>query len=174
MRQQRLLSTGEVCALLSTKNADFPRKTLDNWCRQGIVRPAVDGGGTGNHRVFNFVPDVLAVGLGRELRAKGFSLEVAGDVTQVLMAYDGDALLQKLENGESCLLIVGDKVCPYLFTKKAVQDTMNEYAPDAVSMGIYPRAIDIRYLYDSMSAILMKREKKSQLAPKPKALAKRG
>lgn len=172
MPQHRLLSTGDVCRLLSTKQAEFPRKTLDNWCRQGMIRPAVDNGGAGNHRVFNFLPDVLAIVLGRGLRAKGFSLKVAGDIVNVVMAYDGETLLKKFAKGECYLMLVDDEVCPQLFTKATVDATMRKYAPGALSIGLQPIVIDIGHLYDNMNAELARQH--DQDRPSAKLLAKRG
>lgn len=162
MSSQRLLSTGQVCALLgtTTKEGTFPRKTIDNWCRQGILRPVAGGNGTGNHRLFNLLPDVLAITIGRGLRGKGFSSAAAGNVMQKIKDHAPDTLLELFAQGRGHLMLFRDEVAPLFSTEAEVREEFQRFQAEAPEwLRMAPTAINVAHLYDNIVSLLDRMDK---------------
>ncbi len=158
----RLLTAGDVCDVLSSHTRRFPYQTLNTWVRDGIIRPAVQARGTGRHRMFAIV-DVLAVAMGRGLRASGFTLNAAAAVTDALMQFTEEQLLSNFDQGRICLMVAGEKVSRRLVNREEV--ALNTYIDlkAGKDIGLLPIALDVKRLYDNICNRI------DQLAPRSAA-----
>jgi len=146
MRDARL-SAGDVCRIL-----EIPHRTLHEWVRAGIVRPAVDEGGTGHHRKFAVVPDVVAIATGRGLRAAGYTLQLASDVMEQLMSMTPEDFDFAFRQRRYYLLIlpgVGD-VSDGLVSRQTLIDAMTLDPPLARRLGVMPVGLDIHRVYNNV------------------------
>jgi len=146
MRDARL-SAGDVCRILN-----IPHRTLHEWVRLGIVRPAVDLGGTGHHRRFAAVPDLIAIAVGRGLRAAGYTLKVAGDVMERLLNMTPEDFDFAFAQGRYYLIVlpgIGD-VSDGLVSRQTLSDAMNLDPPLAGALGLTPTGLDIKRVYDNL------------------------
>jgi DNA-binding transcriptional MerR regulator len=110
-----LLPAGEVCRVLG-----IPHRTLSNWVRSKIITPVYTGVGKGNSHMFQVVPDVLAVSLGRGLRRNGITLEAAGNAMEYVMNLTEAQLDRALAQGRDFLVMVGSEVAEHLFTEDEI------------------------------------------------------
>jgi DNA-binding transcriptional MerR regulator len=131
------LSSGEICEVLS-----IPYPTLDGWIRKGIVKPAIGGKLRGADRYFSLV-DVLAIAAGRGLRASGFTLKVAGRVTDVLMNISEARLQKNFRDGRNFLVITTEDVLPRMIRADAIPTV-----PEIEGLPLRPMALDVKTLFD--------------------------
>jgi len=160
-------TSGQVCALL-----DIPQRTLDSWARAGIVQADIPARGPGCHRLFSLVP-VLAIAIGRSLRATGASLAIAGDITEFLTSLSHENLSSAFAAGRTHIMIAGDKVLPRLLPLDAIKDNpgITEAAAQAREDGIDVVAVavvDIKGAYDRLCSKLEK-----LIGDRPKAQSRR-
>ena len=151
----QLLSSGDVCKILSTHKATFPRKTLDNWVKQGIVVPVVNPAGTGNHRMFT-ISQALGLAVGRGLRASGVSFKAAGTVMESLMNASEGELKSLFARGKCYVVILGDEVFPDLLSRKMFEKHMNKVSEET---GLFPIAVDAQAVYERILRVLKIEEK---------------
>ena len=152
---RRFLSAGQVCEALATKKGKkrilFPAKTLDNWCVLGIIRPTVEAQGTGRHRLFALLPDVLAIAAGRGLRANGFEFDTAAAVMRTIMSFSEEQILAAFAEDATCLTFIGPNVLPKLLRADGVSAAVEEFESNNTS-GLHPSAIDLRRIYNNVLA----------------------
>ena len=109
----RFLSAGQVCDLVR-----IPYQTLNYWVVRGLITPAYAPGGAGRSRLFRLT-DVVAVTVGRGLRAKGHPLRVAADAMKFLASFSEDDLEACFADGRRFLLIqAGEQVVERLMAEK--------------------------------------------------------
>jgi hypothetical protein len=154
----QLLSAGEVCRILGTASGQpFSMKTLDNWCAQSVITPVVDRKGHGNHRVFSIV-DVLAIAVGRGMRAGGYMLETAAGVMRVIKGFSEERLLVEFERGHTCITFLGDHVYPRLLPEQDARKWGGEFEsthPEMFSStGLCPQAIDVQRVYQNILRVI--------------------
>jgi len=114
---EHLVSAGVVCEI-----DEIPYTTLDYWCKTGVIRPVVPAGGKGRHRMFRAV-EVLAVLVGRGLRAKGHSLRVAGDAMDFVMQHSEQELQAAFKQGRRYLLLCCDEVATHLMSREDIENS---------------------------------------------------
>jgi hypothetical protein len=177
----QLLSAGEVCEVLSTSRKDskgkttkdeFPMRTLDEWIRRGYVQPFRAGRGTGSHRMFLLIPDVLAVAAGRWLRQSGVAIETCAAVMQVVMKFSEEHVLEEFKKEHTCIAAMNDGALPMLMRQDDLMEEMKKFerANDSVW---HPVGIDLKTVYDEIER-RTKQIAASRLAtPKPKSAAVR-
>ena len=156
MTDQRIVRAGEVCRLLglTTKDGTFPHGTLNNWVKQGVIRPVAGGNGTGDHRVFRLLPDVLAIVVGRGLRGKGFTSTAAANVMQRIMDHDADTLAELFAKGRGYLIVARDEVAPRFSTHEEVRNIFQENSLELDWVQIHPVAVNVGDLYQKMIGLL--------------------
>jgi hypothetical protein len=153
-----LLSAGEVCRVLGTASGEpFSMKTLDNWCRDGVVTPIVNRGGHGNHRIFG-VMEVLAIAIGRGMVASGFTLQTAAGVMRVVKGFSEEQLLTEFAQRKTGAVFLGEHVYGKLMNKQEADEAGKEFVsqnPEMFSVtGLRPQAIDIKRVYDNIIRII--------------------
>jgi hypothetical protein len=152
-----LLSAGEVCDVLSTKKGKkktpLPFRTLDNWCKLDIIRPSIAAKGSGRHRMFKVLPDVLAVAAGQGLRANGFEFDVAAAVMRQIMAFSEEQILHWFSENRTVLSFFGTHVLPQLSRADGVQAAIKEFE-EANTSSLHPSAIDLRRLYNHIRSAI--------------------
>lgn len=94
--KERLLASGEARRILGV-----PHATLHSWIDRGIIQPAVPGKGLGTCLMVT-IPQTLGIAVGRSLRKSGFSLGIAGAVTQAIMSLSQESLDAALAQGRRC------------------------------------------------------------------------
>jgi len=141
------LLAGDVCRIL-----EIAPKTLDNWVTAGVIRPAINERGTGHHRRFAVVPDVVAIAVGRGLRAAGYTLAVAGNVMERLMSMTREDLDFAFAQGRYYLLIIPgvQDVSDHLVTRETLIQAMTLNPPLAHQLGLTPVGLDIKRVYDNV------------------------
>src|SRR5687767_8382776 len=102
---ERLVGTGECCRVLGVT-----RKTVSEWVKMGIIKPAQAANHKGERHLFT-IAQVLAMALARDLKLRGFRLPAAGAILALLW----DRSLAELERewllGRTHLLCVGSNPC---------------------------------------------------------------
>ena len=171
MTFQRILRAREVCALLgtTTKDGTFPYPTLNGLIKRGIILPVAGGDGTGDHRCFQFAPDVLSLVVGRGLRGKGYSESVAAGVMDRIREYEADTLAEMFAQGRSYLMIFGDEVAPRFSTQTEVNEIWHEHLPDSPADWFRqrPAAINVKLLSDKLLALLDGMKRKEVVSAEP-------
>jgi DNA-binding transcriptional MerR regulator len=152
----RHLSATEVCELLSV-----PHRTLANWVDAGVIKPIVDPGGRGNRRKFS-ITDVLAVGVGRGLRVNGLSLDVVGDVTEVLLSHDEAKLHRAFREGRTCIMICGDKVFRQLVQPESILANKHVDYSILKTGGLMPIAVNVARAFDKLLSAVAAADAKAQ------------
>lgn len=102
MRLPTLLSTTSVCRFIGV-----PRKTLDQWIKAELVRPAIFGRGRGHHHLFA-VPEVLAIAVGRAFRVGGLSLRRCGLIMEWIQGRTVEQLESDFAAGRTLLVQIAD------------------------------------------------------------------
>lgn len=138
-------SSAQVCKLLNVS-----LKTLDNWVRAGIVRPAVNPRGTGNQRHFAAVPDVLAIAVGRGLRGTGFTLQVAATAMKRLMGLSEVDLILAFAEGRKYQMVVAQDVSDHLVDRETIARAAGLNPPLAAALGLTPIAVDVHRVYENL------------------------
>ena len=137
------LSSGDVCKLTGVA----PR-TLANWVESGAIRPVVATVGTGNHRRFAVVPDVLAVAVGRGLKASGLSYGVAFAAMEFAMDLSQKRIENAMADGRRFLILVGTVAVPRLASRKEVRDS--RAMAGVIKTGVHPTVVDIGAVYENL------------------------
>lgn len=150
---EQILNSSQVREILSNRRGKrtilFPAKTLDNWCASGALTPATAGNGTGRHRVFRVLPDVLAIAAGRGLRANGFNFDVAAAVMRTISTFTEEQILQAFSEGRTCMSFFGTHVMPRLCRPDRVYAAIAEFEENN-DTALHPSALDLKRLYDNI------------------------
>jgi len=137
----RFLSAGQVCDLVR-----IPYQTLNYWVVQGLITPAYAPGGAGRSRLFRLT-DVVAVTVGRGLRAKGHPLRVAADAMAFLEGFTEERLEACFSDGRRWLLVqAGEQVVERLMSEEEIS-TSKVLAKITAASGIPPVALDVEKVY---------------------------
>jgi hypothetical protein len=156
----RLLTSGEVCTILSTLNGErFVYRTLHNWIKAGVLTPIVDREGSGNHREFSLI-DVLGIAAGRSLRATLHGLPTAAAVMAVIRSFDEEYMLASFKRGATCLLFMGDQVLPRLVSEKDASEVTGEFADAFQLTSLRPQLIDVGHLYQNILNVIEGKRKR--------------
>jgi len=99
MRATRLLSSGDVCSITG-----LPMKTLDNWCRTGVIQPVRQANGHGHHRRFTLTQTVALSYAGQWSRA-GAAAPLIATIVGSLQRYTEAQLLAEFRAGRNVLVI---------------------------------------------------------------------
>lgn len=146
------LSSGDVCRILN-----LPYQSLQSWVRGGIVTPVIGRGGPGNHRQFLTV-QVLAIALGRGLRANGLTLEAAGNAMEFVMGLTEAALEETLANGKTHLVMVGAEPADSLLSPADI--AASRPLPMAKAAGAPIISIDVGKVYRNLMAQVARTEER--------------
>ncbi len=152
----KLMTSGQVRDTLGIE-----LHTLHKWTVAGFITPVAGGEGQGSHRVFALT-DVLAIGVGRALRSKGLSLEVAAAVMKVVRAHSEERLLAAFKAGRNCVVFVGNNVLPKLSSEHDARDAAVPFAEAFEATGVFPMAINIEATYRNILRAIEAREKESK------------
>lgn len=149
---EQLLSAGDVCTVLSSKEGKrfvpLAFRTLDNWCNLGIIQPMFQASGPGRHRMFRVLPDVLAVSAGISLRRSGFEFESAANVMKTIVSFNEQQIFDWFKEDRVCLVFFAGSVLPELLRADATREAIEEIKSNNNAIG--PTAINLRQLHGNI------------------------
>lgn len=126
----------------------IPQQTLTQWVDLGAIRPIGNAKGSGNHRRFDLLPDVLAVAVGRGMRANGMTLEAAGNAMQALLNMGESKIVDAMEEGRRLMVMVGTQPADVLLSVAAVRK--RKQVPYSQSMGAPVTCVDVGFVYKKL------------------------
>jgi DNA-binding transcriptional MerR regulator len=97
-----LLNSGDV-----HKITGVPMATIDAWCREGRVKPANEGNGTGRQRVFSLM-QVIGLAVVAELRKqeRGCPPVYVGKIVDAFASMDETELQKRFAEGKTHLVMI--------------------------------------------------------------------
>jgi DNA-binding transcriptional MerR regulator len=161
MNMETLLTSREV-----RRAVGIPASTLEKWCREGAIVPAIKSTGRGINRRFT-VPQTFAILVARWLRnEQGYDLHTAAGALSVLARYSDAALVRDFARDRTCLLTCNRNVMPGLVLRELadnpeVQQIAAGFAADGIVCDM--ALIDVEKPYNRLRKWLAQQERKAKV-----------